>query len=188
MFESRGGRKIKVIDDVASQWDELAKALGFGDEDIDRIKCTFPNSYEACREMLAKWLEGDESLIGPVIWTTLIQSLINAGLVDVADNIREGLNFAEKDDKVIIVHCSLSNGVIITPRACTRDKLIIFIHLSVYRLSVGIKISRSEDSGIMMVGKCYQIVRSGEKQPFCFLTLGFHHECYKLCDYIGHTY
>ena len=99
-FESHDGRMIKIIDDVASQWEELAKALGFGEEDVDRIKYAFPERYEACREMLGKWMEGNENLISPVTWTTLIQSMINAGLVDVADNIREVIKFDDKVNEV----------------------------------------------------------------------------------------
>ena len=82
-----------MIDSVASQWDELAKALGFEEEAIERTKSTFPLSHEACRDMLHKWLEGDGSLTGPATWSTLIQSLIRSGLVDIADKLKEALEY-----------------------------------------------------------------------------------------------
>jgi hypothetical protein len=39
---------------------------------------------EACREMLATWLEGNN---GEVSWTALTQALIDAGLPEVADSV-----------------------------------------------------------------------------------------------------
>ena len=93
LLEGHGGRKVKVIDSLASQWDELAKALGFEEEAIQRIKNTYLQSHDACREMLHKWLEGNEGLISPVVWITLIQCLINSGLVGIADNLKEVLEY-----------------------------------------------------------------------------------------------
>ena len=55
---------------------------------VEKTKSTLPLSHEACRDMLCKWLEGDESLTGPATWNTLIQNLINSGLVDLADNLK----------------------------------------------------------------------------------------------------
>ena len=51
--------------------------------------------------------------------------------------------------------------------------LIGFVHLSsVYQH----KITRSKGSGIKVVGKCDQIVKSSQRlSSFCFLTLGTRH-------------
>ena len=105
LLESHGGRKVRIIDSVASQWVELAKAMGFGEEDIDRIRNTFCLNHEACQEMFIKWLEGDEHLISPVTWGTLIQCLIDSGLVDVADNLKEIL-----EDQVELSTTKIKSG------------------------------------------------------------------------------
>ena len=40
-----------------------------------------------------------------------------------------------------------------------------------------------------MVGKCDYIVGSGKKlSSHCLLMLDTHHERYKSCDYVSHTY
>ena len=60
VIESRGGRKVRVIENIGSEWEEVAKALDIGQEDIDMIKTTHSDSdEEACRKMLATWLEGN---------------------------------------------------------------------------------------------------------------------------------
>ena len=42
------------------------------------------NDEEACREMLATWLEGNN---GEVSWTAFTQALIDAGLPELADSL-----------------------------------------------------------------------------------------------------
>ena len=87
MIKGRRGRRIKVIDSVGSQWEELAKALDMEQEDIDMIKTTHgDNDEEACRAMLATWLEGNN---GEVSWTAFIQALIDAGLPELADSLKD---------------------------------------------------------------------------------------------------
>lgn len=91
LLEGHGGRKVKVIDSVASQWTELAQTLGFRQDTIENIADTYMQCHEACREMFVKWLENNEGLKGPVSWSTLIQCLIDAGLVEIADSLMEVL-------------------------------------------------------------------------------------------------
>ena len=88
-IEGCGGRKVRVIESIGSEWEEVAKALDMGQEDIDMIKTTHSdNDEEACREMLATWLEGNN---GEVSWTALTQALIDAGLLQLADSLKEVL-------------------------------------------------------------------------------------------------
>ena len=86
--EGRGGRKVRVIESIGSQWEEVAKALDIGQEDIDMIKTTHSDNEEACREMLATWLEGNN---GEVSWTEFSQALIDAGLPELADRLKNVL-------------------------------------------------------------------------------------------------
>ena len=89
MIEGRGGRKVRVIESIGSEWEEVAKALDMGQEDIEMIKTTHSdNDEEACREMLATWLEGN---ISEVSWTAFSQALIDAGLSEVADSLKDVL-------------------------------------------------------------------------------------------------
>ena len=87
--------------------------------------------------------------------------------------------------------CSLYDGPLLSSypaRTCARGKAIGCVRLSSVCL-VSTKITRSEDSGILMVGKHDHIVGSGEKLScFCFLMVDTCHEHYKLCDCVNHTY
>ena len=85
-LEGRGGRKVRVVDSIGSEWEEVAKALDMGQEDIDMIKTRHSDDdEEACREMLATWSEGNN---GEVSWTALTQALIDAGLPELADSVQ----------------------------------------------------------------------------------------------------
>ena len=84
-----GGRKVRVLESTGSEWEELAKALTVGQEDIDVIKATHSdNDEEACREMLALWLGGNA---GEVTWTAFTQALVDAGLLELADSVKDVL-------------------------------------------------------------------------------------------------
>ena len=86
MIEGRRGRKINIIETIGSEWVEVAKALDMGQEDIDIIRSTHSdNDEEACHEMIATWLEGNN---GEVSWTAFIQVLIDAGLSQLADDLK----------------------------------------------------------------------------------------------------
>ena len=86
-MEGRGQRKVKVIESIESQWEEVAVALGVEEDMIDTIKSTHSqNHLEACRAMLATWLESNADKVS---WPTFIQGLIDAGLPDLADNLDE---------------------------------------------------------------------------------------------------
>ena len=86
-LEGRGGRKVRVVEIIGSEWEEVAKALDMGQEDIDMIKTRHSDhDEEACREMLATWLEGNN---GEVSWTALTQALIDAGLPQLADDMKD---------------------------------------------------------------------------------------------------
>jgi hypothetical protein len=83
----RGGTKVKIIDGIGSLWEEVAKAMDMGQETIDEIKTRHLDSdEEACCEMLATWLEGND---GEVSWTALAQALINAGLPELASTLKD---------------------------------------------------------------------------------------------------
>ena len=81
------------MDAAASEWEDLAIALGFEAADIDCVKRDYvQNAKGACREILMKWLNGEIELDAPVTWSTLVQCLIDAGQVGLAQDLQEMLH------------------------------------------------------------------------------------------------
>ena len=78
------------MDSVASEWEQLAIALGFEVADIDCVKRNYVQDVKgACREILTKWLNGESECDSPITWSTLIQSLIDAGQVGITEDLQE---------------------------------------------------------------------------------------------------
>ena len=79
-----------MIEEVAAEWEKLALALHFQTFVIDIVRRnTFHRTEDACREVLQRWLEGQEETRQPVNWATLIDSLLEAGFVDIAEDLQE---------------------------------------------------------------------------------------------------
>ena len=90
LLEGHGGRKIRIIVGVAYKWKELAVALDFDEQRIDRIDSESSRvDEEACRQMFEEWLGEDDELKEPVTWATLVQCLIDAGMIETADRLKE---------------------------------------------------------------------------------------------------
>ena len=88
--ESGDMKKLRVIDTVAAQWEELAIALGFEAAVINYIRRDHVhNAKGACCQVLTKWLaeEAEENLRGPVTWATLIECLADAGFASLAEDL-----------------------------------------------------------------------------------------------------
>ena len=89
LLEGRGERKLRILDEVAHQWKDLAIALGYDYPKMDSMdQKALRDPREACREMFGHWLDGDNEL-QPVSWDSLVDCLINAGFVDLADRLEE---------------------------------------------------------------------------------------------------
>ena len=81
---------VRVIEGVAGHWEDLALALHFETSMIEIVnRDMFHKTENSCRELLRRWLEGQGGTRQPVNWATLIESLIDAGFFDVADDLRE---------------------------------------------------------------------------------------------------
>ena len=76
---------------MATEWEELAKALHFESSVIEHVSHTLHQTKDACQEILRRWLEGQEETRQPVNWDTLIDSLIEAGFVDIATDLQEAV-------------------------------------------------------------------------------------------------
>lgn len=81
LLKGRGGSRVRIIEGVAYKWKGLAMSVDFDGPRIESIdQGALRMSEEACRQMLVKWLDGNNDLRGAVTWDTLIQSLVDAGL------------------------------------------------------------------------------------------------------------
>jgi hypothetical protein len=79
------GTELRIMKEVAPEWDEVAVALGFDGARIKTIKMgAHYQPREACLEMFTEWLDGGHDLQPPT-WNVLIQSLIAANLSGIAD-------------------------------------------------------------------------------------------------------
>ena len=74
----------------------MARSLDFSEPRIDGIDREVPHEQpkEVCQEMLSEWVDGDYDLRGPVTWGTLIQSMIDAGLVDMTEQLKELVSYS----------------------------------------------------------------------------------------------
>lgn len=92
ILNGHNGQRVRVIDSVAAEWEELAIVLGFEPAEINYVKRDYnQNARGACREILTKWLNGECNHDSPITWGTLIQCLIDAGHVGVAEDLQETL-------------------------------------------------------------------------------------------------
>jgi hypothetical protein len=78
------GTELRIMDEVAPEWNEVAVALGFDGARIKGIKIgAHYQPRDACREMFTEWLKGGRDLQPPT-WNVLIQSLAAANLTGIA--------------------------------------------------------------------------------------------------------
>ena len=73
--------RIKIVDNVASEWEQVAKSLCLDEATIDRIKGDLHQSTrDAFLQMFKMWLDGSSGHCVPVTWSGLVQSLKDTGL------------------------------------------------------------------------------------------------------------
>ena len=83
-YLNRGGKTLKLIDKVASEWERVATRLYFELHDISRIERDHHNDCRsACSAMFGEWLEGKVPT-----WETLIKAFGEADISEVAADIK----------------------------------------------------------------------------------------------------
>jgi hypothetical protein len=94
ILKSRDGRKIRIIESVASKWEKLAVSLGFEVTRISNIKSgAFFHVEDACFNMFIRWLNGAHDLIPPT-WCNLIHCLEETNeFKNLARDVKEALSF-----------------------------------------------------------------------------------------------
>ena len=78
------GSMLKIIETVADRLKEMTLALQLEDHDINTLE---RDPVPACCEMMQQWLNGEGRK--PVTWLTLIESLTDAGFLDIAETLQE---------------------------------------------------------------------------------------------------
>jgi hypothetical protein len=79
------GNELRIMKEVAPEWDEVAVALGFDGARVKTIKKgAHYQPREACLDMFTEWLAGGHDLQPPT-WNVLIQSLTAANLTGIAN-------------------------------------------------------------------------------------------------------
>lgn len=82
---------MNTVQEVASVWERLGRALDLDESVISNIVRDIPNNCElACERMLQKWLSGRGS--HPVSWGTLITALRDIDLHTLADDLQSALH------------------------------------------------------------------------------------------------
>lgn len=91
LLKGKGGRKLRVIDTIASQWEELAIALGFDGHVIHCVQKDYDHDCKgATSKIFRMWLENeDERLIGPISWSTLLQCLNDLGFSSICNELQD---------------------------------------------------------------------------------------------------
>ena len=86
-YLNRGGKTLKLIDKVASEWERVATRLYFELHDISRIKRDHHNDCRsACLAMFGEWLEGKVRL--PTTWEMLIKAFGEADISEMTADIK----------------------------------------------------------------------------------------------------
>ena len=82
LLKGPDGRKVRIIDEMAPEWEKLADTLGFEATEISCIKKDHRQEpVTSCCLMLDTWLQEspNNQLREPVTWETLIQCLTETG-------------------------------------------------------------------------------------------------------------
>lgn len=83
---------VKIIEQVASQWEELAYVLQFSSAVVKTIECDNPKDcIAACTELLHWWLRGAEGTRQPVSWATLVECLRDCDFIVLARDLENAI-------------------------------------------------------------------------------------------------
>ena len=75
MLNLNGGKKLRIVEQVAANWGKMASKLGFDNNRISTIAIQVHyDPEEACFKMFDKWLRGEHDLKPPK-WYYLIKCL-----------------------------------------------------------------------------------------------------------------
>ena len=69
-----GSYQLKIVDQMSSKWKEMALALKFDHNVMERIayNTRHDGCEESCRQMFSQWLKGEAGQ--PIMWERLIKA------------------------------------------------------------------------------------------------------------------
>ena len=80
-------QKVKLIKDLAAEWEKIAIRLHFESLHIKRIQRDNPHSSEdCCRAAFMEWLEGTGRQ--PITWKVVVDAVSEAGFTRVAKDLK----------------------------------------------------------------------------------------------------
>ena len=89
MLKLPTGKELRIMAAVAPIWKKMAVSLGFDEANIKAIEmCCHYQPEDASREMFSQWLEGNNCDLKPATWSTLVQSLKEVNLRNIARFLR----------------------------------------------------------------------------------------------------
>ena len=98
------GKIVRIFYKGASKWDRIATRLYFDGNKITQIRTDCQHdTYQACQKTFTEWLGGKEGLRTPIAWSTVINTLKEVDLCQLANNLEEILLLLEKDSGKIWV-------------------------------------------------------------------------------------
>ena len=85
-LRTQDGRVIKIVTEVAGDWEQMAQRLDFSEPEVIIIRRSHPNDVEsACTDMFERWLAGEHRQ--PVTWQTVVDCLKELDLNVVASDL-----------------------------------------------------------------------------------------------------
>ena len=87
-IQGRDGKTVRIMDTVASEWEEIAIAMGFPAHELKTIRRdNLRDAKRATLHIFTQWLGGDYCT--PVSWGSLVDCLDQAGFSNVALDLQE---------------------------------------------------------------------------------------------------
>ena len=91
LLELSCGEKVRIINDGASKWENIATRLYFDGGMINQISRDSGNVQQACWNVFSKWLSGIDGLREPRTWNTVVKALKEADLGQLAEKLETAL-------------------------------------------------------------------------------------------------
>ena len=82
---------MKVIEQVAPEWEELAYTLHFSPAVVRAVQRDTQDCASACTEVLYQWVSGAEGTLQPVSWVALIECLRDCNFSMLARDLENAL-------------------------------------------------------------------------------------------------
>ena len=88
IFIGKSGKRYRILEELAPQWEVFAFALGFEAHITEAVKRSSMFQVEdCCHSIVRQWIEGKTRQ--PVTWDTFLQAMDDAGLTVLVTDLRK---------------------------------------------------------------------------------------------------